>query len=180
MAQKTSYRLIRLACLAALLSWGTLLAAQGQLTSSQRKHEPASRVGTLHVEGQGIDLLVLRDDAGQEKTVRRPEAEMVLPPGRYRLERIVLQGGRSCRPGEPLLDRRLTVDPNTPATLRVGAPLRQVIEAHRQGSIMSLTYELVGQGGECYDIRQDLQDRSPAFAVYRGDRKVGSGDFEFG
>jgi hypothetical protein len=74
----------------------------------------------------------------------------------------------------------LTVDPNAPATLKVGAPLRQVVEIRRPGTAMVLNYELIGQGGERYSINRTQGSPVPSFAVYRGDRKVASGDFEFG
>ncbi len=138
------------------------------------------RVGTLHLEGNGIEILVLQQDTGRERIFQRPGTDVVLPEGRYRIKQIILLGGRTCRPGEFPTDHWLAVDPNAPATLSVGAPLRQVIEISRRGSIMVLAYELIGQGGEHYSIDPGRGRRAPAFAVYRGDRKVASGDFEFG
>lgn len=139
-----------------------------------------ARVGTLHLEGQGIEQLILRDDKGHRQTFQHPEPNLVLPEGNYSIEQITLLGGHSCRLDRSHPARRLAVDPNTSATLSVGAPLQQVIRVSRRGSIMDLAYELIGRGGEHYDIHWDPNCQRPAFAVYRGDDKVASGDFEFG
>ena len=142
--------------------------------------EPTPRVGTLHLEGNGIEILVLQQDTGRERIFQRPGTDVVLPEGRYRIQQIILVGGRTCRPGELPADRWVTVEPNTPATLAVGAPLRQVIEVKRRGATMVLAYELIGQGGEHYSVDPGGGHQAPAFAVYRGDHQVASGDFEFG
>ncbi len=105
---------------------------------------------------------------------------MILPAGSYHLERIILQGGHYYLPDQVSSDSLLTVDANAPATLKVGAPLRQVVKIEREGSTMVLNYELIGQGGERYSINQTQDSPAPSFAVYRGDRKVASGDFKFG
>lgn len=156
-----------------LLGLALLCTASAALCAEQ-----GARVGTLHIRGHGIELLVLQDGTGHQKTLQRPETDVVLPEGRYRIEQVILRGGQSCRPGEVPAAFWLVVDPNTPATLSVGAPLQQVIKVSRRGSIMDLAYELVGQGGEHYSINRDRQ--GPSFAVYRGDHKVTSGDFAFG
>jgi hypothetical protein len=157
--------------------WGLVLlhATQGGFGAEQ-----TSRAGTLHLAGNGIEFLVLQQDTGRERVLERPDADVVLPEGRYRIQQIILAGGRTCRPGELPGDRWLTVEPNTPATLSLGAPLRQVIAVKRRGSVLDLAYELIGQGGEHYSIDRAEGRRAPAFAVYRGDHQVASGDFEFG
>jgi hypothetical protein len=152
-----------------------LCVAQTGLCDAQ-----APRVGTLHLDGQGIKLLVVQDDAGHEKIFEQPETDVTLPEGKYRVERVVLLGGRSCRPDEFPADRWFAIEPNAPATLKLGVPLRQAIAVTRRGSVLDLTYELIGQGGEHYEVSRDPNRPGPAFAVYRGDHTVASGDFEFG
>jgi hypothetical protein len=148
--------------------------------AGQTASADAAGIGELQIQGEQIKLLVLRDDKGREKVLPEPGSRVTLPVGEYHLERVILQGDHSCRLDLSPVQSRLTVDPNAPAVLRVGAPLRQVIEVRRRGSVMVLAYEMVGQGGERYSINRDRNSRSPSFAVYRGDRKVASGDFEFG
>ena len=123
---------------------------------------------------------MLRNSRGMQRTFPDPGSCVVLPVGTYHLERIILQGGHDYRPDQASPDSLLTVDANVPATLKVGAPLRQVVRTEREGSTMVLGYELIGQGGECYSISRTEDNPAPSFAVYRGDRKVASGDFEFG
>ncbi len=157
--------------------WGLVLL---HATQAGFCAEQMPRVGTLHLAGNGIEFLVLQQDTGRERVFQRPEADVVLPEGRYRIQQIILLGGRTCRPGELPADRWVTVEPNTPATFAVGAPLRQVIKISRRGATMVLAYELIGQGGEHYNIDPGGGHQAPAFAVYRGDRQVALADFEFG
>ena len=63
--------------------------------------------------------------------------------------------------------------------LKAGGPLNQTVTAERVGASLSLGYELRGVDGAEYEPDNSYQGK-PQFAVYMGDRKVGSGQFEYG
>lgn len=142
---------------------------------------PASQeVGELRIEGQGIELLTVRNAAGVRKTFDRPGSTLTLPAGDYHVDSVRLEGGHSTQSANVPANLRVTVGSRAPATLKVGAPLRQIIKARRQGSMLVLDYELIGQGGEQYRVSRNQGAATPGFAVYRGKRNVASGQFEFG
>jgi len=72
----------------------------------------------------------------------------------------------------------IDVGEDKPAVLKVGAPLKQILKAERQGRVLTLDYQLLGIGGENY-VRDD-RDNPPTFTVYKGDKKIASGTFEYG
>jgi hypothetical protein len=50
----------------------------------------------------------------------------------------------------------------------------------RRGHSLNLQYRLVGAGGETYQpLRQDPNE-PPRFTIYRGEKEIASGKFEFG
>lgn len=140
----------------------------------------AVRAGQLRIDGQGITQIVLKDSDGRQETLNQPGPLATLPPGEYFLDEITLEGGHrnKYRGIPPTL--RVTVDANSIAALKVGAPLRQVVTVQRRGPSLSLEYALLGQGGEAYAIDRGPNMAKPAFTAYRGDMKVASGEFEFG
>jgi hypothetical protein len=141
----------------------------------------AAAVGTLHMEGQGIEQLVLQDNVGRRNTFARPDANLVLPEGDYRIEQITLQGGYYC-PGRQLSaeEQVVNVRAGAPAVLKFGAPLRQTVEVQRRGTVMVLNYSLLGRHGETYTTDTTEKSKRPIFAVHRGSWKVLSAPFPFG
>jgi hypothetical protein len=43
-----------------------------------------------------------------------------------------------------------------------------------------MAYQLVGAGGEAYQLANQDRSHPPEFAVFKGDKKIASGKFEFG
>jgi len=143
-------------------------------------HGGQADTGRLRIEGQGIEQLVLREGSGRDRPFDRPGPMVALPPGDYRVQSVRLQGGHYTPSHLIPKGLQVAVDANAPATLTLGAPLRQSVKVERQGPVMVLNYELIGRGGERYVINRGENAKSPTFTVYRGDSKVASGDFEFG
>ena len=156
-----------------LLLMGSAVGVGESVTASEK-------AGELRIEGEGIELLTLRTAAGARKTLDRPGSMVTLPAGDYCVDSIRLEGGHSTSSAEMPAELRFVVRPGSPAALKAGAPLRQAIKVQRQGSSLVLGYELIGQGGERYRVGRNQGAATPGFAVYRGDRKVASGQFEFG
>ncbi len=134
--------------------------------------------GRLKIVGKAIEHLVLVDKDRKKHKFDTPDDILSLPPGRYYTEQVRLKGGFSCNLYSRTSTNSFKIDPNSTTELKMGAPLTQTITVNRTGKILRLGYGLHGIGKEEYTS----SDRSnpPKFAVYKGDKKVGGGEFEFG
>ncbi len=160
--------------------WGRALLALVFLYASQigAGSEPSPRVGVLHIEGEGIERLVLQGNTGPLTVFERLEPNVVLPEGSYRLEEVALRGGYSCPwPQIPAAARVVKMGPGTAISVKLGAPLRQTVRIERWGRSLVLKYQLLGRGGEEYLVTRRQASQPPAFVISRGERKVASGNF---
>jgi hypothetical protein len=132
--------------------------------------------GKLRLEGRNIERLTLQRKDGHAEQIARPEEIIELPVGEYRLQDVRLEGGFIYN-GHSLVYNWLAITEGKPAVLRVGAPLKQTVSIKRRGPILELGYKLAGVGGETYAV---MRSKHPAFTVFRGEKKVGGGEFEFG
>jgi len=140
--------------------------------------EQTPETGTLRIEGQGIERLVLQGSTGPRMVYYYREPNLVLRAGSYRLEEVVLQGDYSSLGLQiPAAARVLKIEPGGLVTLKLGDPLRQTVNIERWGRSLVLKYQLFGQGGESYAVTQRQAAKPPAFAIYQGENKVASGDF---
>ncbi|MBL7189245.1 MAG: hypothetical protein ISS70_23200 [Phycisphaerae bacterium] len=137
-----------------------------------------SAMGELKLEGDSVVRLILRREGdNQREEFRRPEQITKLPTGKYSVEEIHLDGGYIYDASRSPM-RRLVVTSDEPATLKVGGPLKQTITANREGRLLVMNYQLVGIDGEQYT--NGSRAEPPTFTVYKGDKKMASGKFEFG
>jgi hypothetical protein len=60
----------------------------------------------------------------------------------------------------------------------VGLPLTSSVTAKRESRLLTLDYQLLDADGLKY--RQNERTNPSQFAVYQGDRLIGSGSFEYG
>jgi hypothetical protein len=148
------------------------------LCGAQKAHGQEPNQGELKLECKYIKQLVLESKDGERQRFDQPAESIKLAAGQYRVREVHLEGGYDCIIWQFSDKDWITVDANKPATLKVGAPLKQVIKAQRQGRLLSLDYELVGIGGEKYGV--DDRSKPPTFNVYKGDKKIASGTFEYG
>jgi len=136
--------------------------------------------GQLRVLGEHIETIILVDGDGQE--LRFSGADLAKPlelaPGTYRPQEIQLKGGYGCNISSEAEFEPVKVEAGQTAELKAGGPLTQGLTVERQGKMFRLGYELKGVGGEAYTMAGRM--RPPEFAVFKGDRKVGGGQFEFG
>ena len=153
-----------------------LLGAGACLCQAQEPNKPDSAVGKLKLEGKHIERLVLQRNDGHEETFNNPGEIITLPAGEYRLQEIHLKGGYSRSPVSAV--ERITITVGQQEVLKVGAPLVPTIKVQRQGRILQFSYNLLGAGGEAY-ITGD-RSKPPTFAVYKGQKQLASGKFEFG
>ena len=149
------------------------------LCDAQEADRQGSALGELKLQGKYIERLVLRRKDGRTERFDRLAETIKLPAGEYQLQEAHLKGGYTCR----IITRFsgsdwVRVAEDKPAVLKVGAPLEQTVKAKRQGRILVLDYELVGAGGEKYTGGD--RSKPPTFTVYKGDKEIASGEFEFG
>lgn len=133
--------------------------------------------GEIKIEGKGIERLVLKNKDGNRETIKRPGEIVSLPAGEYRLYEVKLEGGFSSFVGGYSGDW-IAAEPNNPGVLKVGGPLKQKLDVVRHGNVLILKHSLNGIGGNVY--RADNNDTRPGFVVYKGDKEIASGKFEYG
>ncbi len=138
----------------------------------------ASERGKLKLEGKSVKRLILDADGGSREEYDITGEEIELPSGKYRLVEVQLEGDYTHKwwQGENPAELEIISDRTVP--LKFGAPLRQCVKAVRQGGCLKLDYELVGIGGETYRIGN--RTSPPQFTVYRGEERIGSGEFNYG
>ena len=137
-----------------------------------------SPTGKLKIDSQFIEHLVLVDDRGQSKEFEKPADILNLPPGKYRLQQVKLIDQYEFYAFTAQGLEWITISPDKMSTMKFGPPLTQSITLARQGSVIELDYKLTGQGGENYTSSN--RDNAPGFAVYKGDKEITSGKFEYG
>ncbi len=162
-----------------------LLAALAMIPAGLSSAEPEAEQSAddgapcqLNINGGHIERLELASKTGRVFEFDHPGSNVTLPPGQYRVRSVGLKGAFAGfgQPSEE--DFWFTLAPDKPYELKVGAPLMLSVEATRRGSRLTLDYALNDVSGRRYIATQspDL----PAFTVYNGDEKVGSGSFEYG
>ena len=159
---------------AAISAWGIGVVF---CQAGQAEGQDVAR-GTIKLEGKCVERLVLWQEDGPTKRLDQPGETIELPEGEYKLIESHLKGGCVCFQGTGTQNPWITVAAGEPAILKVGAPLKQTLEAKRRGKVLTLDYKLLGVGGEGYAC----EDRSkrPRFAAYKGDQEIASGQFEYG
>ncbi len=110
-------------------------------------------------------------------------ASVLVPVGSYNQPDILLeQNGVEafCNSSQSQAGGRISVDDRTPAVLDAGGPLTNSVIVSRHGQDLRLDYRLLGAGGATYQLVNRDYSRPPEFAIYKGDKKIASGKFEFG
>jgi hypothetical protein len=149
-----------------------------QVAPTARGGEQTPETGTLRIEGEGIERLVLQGSTGPRLFYYSHDPNLVLRAGTYRLEEVVVQGNYSSSGLQiPAEARVLKIEPDGLTTLKLGVPLRQMVKIERWGRSLVLNYQLLGRGGESYIFTQRHGATPPAFTIYQGERQVGSGNF---
>jgi len=138
--------------------------------------EAPGGVGTINIAGEHVQRLAL--DGPSRVEIVSPGVTASVPAGNYRVAEVVVPGfSSSLRPG---FRPPVSVKPGEAATLKVGAPLNHSIEIIPRGHTFLLSYKLEGQGGETYSPDRIFTSKAPKFAVYKGGRKIASGNFRYG
>lgn len=137
-----------------------------------------SPTGRLKIDSKYVERLILVDDSGKDYRFEDLSKPVMLPAGRYRLREVYLEGGFQSYHWSDAGLEWIEMGNDEEAILKIGPPLKQSITLARRGPILKLDYKLTGQGGENYSSSD--RENAPAFVVYKGDKQIASGKFEFG
>jgi len=170
--QNVKYRLAYLFVAIVILFGTGFCLCYAQETSKQ----PAE-MGELKLEGKYIERLILRCRDGQTERFDQPAEIIKLPAGEYQLMESRLKGGYTCYASGSNKDW-IKIAADKQAELKVGAPLTKTLDVKRQGRVLQLDYKLLGMGGESYTNAD--RSKPPTFTVYKADKEIASGKFEFG
>jgi hypothetical protein len=157
-----------------------VLAILGAATSLSAEESAATdaKTGELKLDGAFVERLKLASKDGRIHTIDLSAERVTLPQGEYTIHEVRLQGGYTCESYQAGRAEWITVRAGQQATLKVGAPLRHEIRLDRGAAVLTVAYELIGQGGERYNPVQS--GSKPRFVVYRNGKEVFTDDFEFG
>ena len=134
--------------------------------------------GELKLDGKYIKQLTLEREGGNKVKFDQPGESIKVAAGKYRLREVQLESGYACQEWMVPDQNWIDVGEDKPAVLKVGAPLKQIVTAEREGRVLSLDYKLLGIGGEEY-VNSD-SNKPPTFTVYKGGKRIASGEFEYG
>jgi hypothetical protein len=152
------------------------------LCDAQKAYGEKPAQGELKIEGKYIKQLTLEREDGNKVTFDQPGESIKIAAGKYRLQEVHLEGGYTYQewmvPRPELKQNWIEVGEDKPAVLKVGAPLKQILTAKREGRALELDYKLSGIGGENYAGPDS--SKPPRFDIYKGNRKIASGEFEYG
>lgn len=131
----------------------------------------------LKIEGENIEQLILQS-GGEKQTFEYPGESIMLKSGTYQVLELHLKGGFAhlLTQGPERLEP-IQAGPGEPAILKAGGPLEQRIKVQRKGQLLTMDYGLIGAAGEGYRFERTHR---PAFTVYKGDKEIASGKFQFG
>lgn len=125
-------------------------------------------------DGQFVSRILLQDSRDQWAMLDWPDAAMSIPVGQYTLQQVDLLDSFT---GHPRPSPTIAAGGNT--LLKAGGPLNQKVRVSRSGAYLDLQYSLVGADDDTL-YRADAEQENPTFAVYKGDSRVGAGQFEYG
>ncbi len=131
----------------------------------------------LKLEGKNIEQLILQS-GNQKQSFDQPGKSIMLEPGTYQVSELHLKGGFILfLSQDPTRLEPIQVGPGDPAILNAGGPLEQRITVQRKNQLLTMDYQLIGAAGESY---RNNNRYPPTFTIYKGDKEIASGKFQFG
>jgi hypothetical protein len=143
--------------------------------------EQSVALGNVQITGKYIQRLIL--PGGTYLVVLDHPAGLVAAPvGSYRQPNVSLeQNGAKAVCHTPWASgKTVLVASNTTFVLTAGGPLTNSVVATRNGPDLVMNYKLIGVGGLVYQLAGQDRTHPPEYAVYKDDKKITSGTFEFG
>ena len=162
-------------------AYSTRTSFEGEGESSKPRLELVPQqtpLGELRVSGEGVHRLVLESRGDYTAIFDAPSGVLRVPLGTYNRTQVRLQKGDNEAFGD--FDAAVTVSDKTVATLPVGGPLTNSVTVSRAGRWLQLSYKLIGISGRPYELVDRGERKAPEFAIYKGDRRLATGKFQFG
>jgi hypothetical protein len=146
-----------------------------------RLTELEAPLGNVRFEGKFVKCVVI-DNGTTLVVLDRAASETMVPVGSYRFKHLVLdaEGSGRFRVTDFEGGHEFSVSADEPVILKAGGPLTNSVDVERSGGTLTLKYRLVDSIGNEYASINNRRDNPPVFAVYKGDKQVGSGKFEYG
>jgi hypothetical protein len=132
----------------------------------------------VKLSGESLYYAVLQDAKGYTAVLRQPPGTLKLPQGKYSAAAVWVKKGAT--EAYRLGDEPLLLDATAPTNLILGGPLTNSVTLVREGRKLNMNYQLVGADGSAYRLAQIDASKPPEFTVFRGGKKVLSGQFAFG
>lgn len=133
--------------------------------------------GEIVINGHADYLLLEAHDKNESTIVifDPPPSSAMIPCGRYTSYRWGF--GKSMFTAN--LKNKIDVVPESPQIISVGGPLNNSVTAKRRFDSLDISYCLKDISGQILDQRT-ITNKPPTFVVLKGDKKIGSGTFEYG
>jgi len=111
-----------------------------------------------------------------------------LAPGRYRWNSVIVrdQSGNLKFSAHNLNNDWFVLSKGVTKTLKIGAPLKQILKVSRSGALLNFDYKLLGAAGESYTPHQSIpsqpseRPKAPDLSITRADEIIHSGSFRYG
>jgi hypothetical protein len=138
-------------------------------------------LGKVKIEGKFVKCLVVHNDTTLV-VLDSPVGESAVPLGKFNYEHLVIEGDNSEKFKVTNFqgNNGFSVNSDEPTMLKAGGSLINSVSVQRNGSVLTLGYKLVDASGNEYGALDGRRDNPPTFVVYKGDKQVGSGTFEYG
>jgi hypothetical protein len=154
----------------------------------------AALTGRLNVDGDAVQQVFLgKMEAGDTVDVKKaialraPNWHVAIPIGQYAVVRIDLKGGYvhiaplrvvDGKVHVPREAERLTIRPDKPCALKIGAPLKPALLVGRRGRVIQMLYGL--HDAQLRYYAEKIQDKPPQFTVSCDGREIASGALQYG
>lgn len=138
-------------------------------------------LGKVKIEGKFVKCLVVHNDTTLV-VLDSPVGESAFPLGKFYYEHLVIEGENSEKFKVTNFhgNNGFSVNADEATMLKAGGALINSVSVQRNGSLLTLGYKLVDANGNEYGSLDGRRDNPPGFVVYKGDKQVGSGTFEYG
>jgi hypothetical protein len=179
MAIKTFHLMVKSRIWFFLPAWLFLLQAIAYAVEPAN-HQPARDPSAceLKIVGKHVEKLSLADEQGNLKEFDQPGPSVFLPPGRYQIKEMRVQWDDNGQLYTDTDVNYLTLVPSGVCQLMVGTSQTPKVSVTRQGSALTLNYNLLEAGPPYSSAPRTTQ---PQIAFYsKGGQKIASEAFVFG
>lgn len=152
---------------------------QGQTNKPMLKLGPVeTELGQLELAGLYVHRLVLENAPHRAAFFHVPARIIRLPVGTYTDVGVFLKNGNS--EATAAFDEKVVVTAGATNVLAVGGPLTNSAKVTQAGRVLRMDYKIVGCGGKPYELVHSGRLKEPEFTIFKGDKRIASGKFQFG